>query len=382
MSFKSLTILAALVAAASAAPAAVAPGEGPLGSPMPMIASCGDCLSNGYAWNSATQECVKKGCKSVDCVNDIVKCPVTPGEGPFPDPMPMLPSKPVHKPCADDKCEPIVPTPTPTEPCETETETPTPTGEPEPLKVCKNLPAGFCGGYMFADVAYSVPAMYDCVNKCEAMTLWCEVDEKSNEKYFYCCGNKCQTIPEQQTCKVDGKEYTVGVAYDIKLNGEKVTMWCTSETEYTTCKGKECGCSLELTPPGPAVCPAPPAPKPQPPAPQPPKPIHGSCAHCMKLGMAWNSATSECVKKGCKSRDCVNSLDQCPVTPGEGPFEDDYLLPATCGECLEHGLSWNQATKQCVKFGCKSRDCITDIVQCPVSAGEGPFPDDYEYPRI
>lgn len=41
----------------------------------------------------------------------------------------------------------------------------------------------------------------------------------------YCCDKQCDKIPavpEERTCTVDKKEYTVGVAYDIKLKGKKV----------------------------------------------------------------------------------------------------------------------------------------------------------------
>ena len=233
---------------------------------------------------------------TLKCVN--FHCTDIPSEGPFPD-ISVVPVKPVV-PAPD--CEDVE----------------------VDLSVCVDVPANFCRpAAMIPDVAYTVPAMYEC-KEGEEMTIWCEVDKKhKRHNYFYCCNDKCKNIPEERTCEVDGNEYTVGHAYDIKLEGKKVTMWCTSEDEYLTCSGKKCGSTVELTPPGLEVCMpedcddvvVPPTMGPSgdvTPSLPSVDAVNRDCRKCIAKGGAFLSTTNECMEKQCRSVDCIVDVELCP----------------------------------------------------------------------
>lgn len=236
-------------------------------------------------------------------------------------------------------------------------------------KICAPLPAGVCGsGVMVANVTYELNCAFGCPT---TTTIWCEgntvVDEKKKtcaSKYWFCCGKDCKGMPEERKCQYDGKEYTVGVAYNL---GNGKTMWCVDEETAITCTGKECGSTLELTPPRVETCPVPP--KPQPPKPQP----QPQCYHnrdCPKVnGLAFE----------CKHGKCV---------PAEGPFpDDDFSYCRGDFDCPTNYACVNgkcQSPKQChynrdcpsvngVAFECKHNKCVP---------AEGPNPDnEFSYCR-
>lgn len=126
--------------------------------------------------------------------------------------------------------------------------------------LCTQMPVGFCpGGVMIPDVVYYTPSMYLCAeNNIEGpMSLWCEDDAQNpgNFQYRYCCGNTCEHMPKPvRSCMVNGYVYAVGYTYDVLFGDESGKLWCTTETEYVSCRADECGSIPELTPPGPTTC--------------------------------------------------------------------------------------------------------------------------------
>lgn len=131
-------------------------------------------------------------------------------------------------------------------------------------QVCADLPQGL-SGVMLPNVPYTLAAMYTCAGNSEEMTIWCEQDAQLTTasggvftRYNYCCGEQCESVlgmPEEETCKVEGKKYKVGHSYKTKIDGQKVTLWCTDSDNFVTCAGDECASDDPLlTPPGPHTC--------------------------------------------------------------------------------------------------------------------------------
>lgn len=183
--------------------------------------------------------------------------------------------------------------------------------------VCTNPPAPFCkSDVMIPDTPYMVPAMWGCTGK--EMRMWCEVDRKGRVTYDYCCSDReCKrtNAPWKRTCKVYGKQYTVGKTYNVKLHGDKVKLWCTSEYQYVTCKGKQCGSRPELTPPGVDMCGKPPKPTTTTVVKPTVAPGDADCINCIKGGYLWNVGKNRC-EKYCPMdlmSDCHRDLGRCPV---------------------------------------------------------------------
>ena len=207
------------------------------------------------------------------------------------------------------------------------------------LSICAKPPVGFCDGHAIVpNVAYAVPAMYDC-NVGETMLIWCEQSPSDPERhrYMYCCDDRCTGIPKGKTCKVQGQSFNVGVAYENVVlalpsspapdnhrqknnNKDKshiaksVTIWCTSESEFRTCTpGVSCGSTLELTPPGLEVCPVDP--------------------DVMRETLRYHSAAASIEPRDRRTHttntDALNAMCRKCVTGGNGVFDTEA---ATCHE--------------------------------------------------
>ena len=208
-----------------------------------------------------------------------------------------------------------VPTPLP---CPMPAET-TATTEPEGPQseipsVCSKLPACL-EGVMVPNVAYNVaPAMYECAklgDKCTGMKVWCEpkkevVQAGQEFNFWYACEDML-AIPQEETCTVDGQNFTVGTAFkNVVVFGERVDyLWClsTSKDDVVSCSGNDCGSTVALTPPGVQV---------QTKCIEPPKPAQcPTCEQCVFEGFFWSSAL------GCGAQCPPDHSIPCYSTPAE-----------------------------------------------------------------